>query len=452
MTPITQLSRRGFMAAAATFGAGLATLGTTGTARAGTGWTASRVQLTLPPPTGRFDVGTIPLQLVDVSRQDPFLPGSQPRELMISIWYPAPEDRRFLLAPWIAPEAVALLRGQLIPPPLVQVTGPGGGVVTQPGPPLSISLDNVDFPVTHARLGVPVAREATRCPVLLYSPGDQTDREFSTAQAEDLASHGYVVVTIDHTYEAPEVVFPGGRIAVQANPQPPTTTVLTTRIADARFVLSSLEAIAAGANPDAEQRPLPLGLAGILDTSRTGMFGHSLGGDTAAQAMAADDRIGAGIDLDGSIVPTVPFTRADVTELAGEVAAGLGSRPFMIMSSDGHGPFAIPGQPEDPTLVGFWANLTGWRLFLTMTSAQHLSYTDYEDFLSQLTAADVISASQAAEVVIPYIGTIDPERAIAAERAYIRAFFDSHLRDRDDHLLDGPTARYPEVTFLASGS
>ena len=410
------------------------------------------MRLTLPAPTGGYSIGTIALHLVDHSRQDPFLPDPRARELMISIWYPALEAGRFPLAPWIPPEAVALLRTGLIPPPLMQVTEPGGNVVTQPGPPLTIPLGNVDFPITHARLGVPAARGATGCPVLLYSPGDETDREFSTTQAEDLASHGYVVVTIDHTYEAPEVVFPGGRLAVQVNPQPPITTVLTTRIADARFVLSTLATLAAGGNPDAGCQRLPHGLAEVLDLSRTGMFGHSLGGDTTAQAMAADDRISAGINLDGSIIPTVPFTRSNVGDLAGAVATRLGGRPFMIMSSDGRGPFAIPGQGEDPTMVGFWANLTGWRLFLTMTGSQHLSYTDYEDFLSQLTAAGIISASQAAEVVIPYIGTIDPGRAIGAERAYIRAFFDLQLQHRNDHLLDGPSASYPEIEFLASGS
>jgi hypothetical protein len=410
------------------------------------------VRLRLPTPTGRYDIGTIALHLVDHSRQDPFLHAPRARELMVSIWYPVLGADRFPLAPWIPPEATALLRAELVPPPLMQVTEPGGNVVTQPGPRLTIPLGNVDFPVTHACLGAPAARGVTGCPVLLYSPGDETDREFSTAQAEDLASNGYVVVTIDHTYEAPEVVFPGGWLALQVNPQPPVTTVLTTRIVDARFVLSSLATLATGGNSDADRRRLPLGLADIMDLSRTGMFGHSLGGDTAAQTMAADDRISAGIDLDGSIIPTVPFTRADVGELAGAVATRLGGRPFMIMSSDGHGPFAVPGQGEDPTMVGFWANLTGWRLFLTMTGSQHLSYTDYEDFLSQLTAAGIISPSQAAEVVTPYIGTIDPGQAIAAERAYIRAFFDLQLRHRDHHLLDGPSALYPQVEFLASGS
>jgi hypothetical protein len=55
-------------------------------------------------------------------------------------------------------------------------------------------------------------------------------------------------------------VFPGGQIAVQVSPQPPHTTVLTTRIADVRFVLDSTAAIAAGAHPDAGHHPLPVGL------------------------------------------------------------------------------------------------------------------------------------------------------------------------------------------------
>ena len=454
--PGRQVSRRGFMGGSAALAVGMTAATSAGTAWARTARVSSargtRVRLTLPAPTGRHDIGTIALHLVDHSRQDPFLPDPQARELMISIWYPASGAGRFPLAPWIPPEAVSLLRAGLIPPPLVQVTEPGGNVVTQPGPPLAIPLDNVDFPVTDARLGGPTARSVTGCPVLLYSPGDETDREFSTAQAEDLASHGYVVVTIDHTYEAPEVVFPGGRVEVQVSPQPPITTVLTTRIADVRFVLSSLATLASGANPDSRRRRLPAGLAGIMDLSRTGIFGHSLGGDTAAQTMAADDRISAGIDLDGSIIPTVPFTRANAGELAGAVATRLGGKPFMIMSSDGHGPFAVPGRGEDPTMVGFWANLTGWRLFLTMTGSQHLSYTDYEDFLSQLAAAGIISASQAAEVVSPYIGTIDPGQAFAAERAYIRAFFDLQLRHSNHHLLDGPSDLYPQIEFLASGS
>jgi len=48
-----------------------------------------------------------------------------------------------------------------------------------------------------------------------------------------------------------------------------------------------------------------------------------------------------------------------------------------------------------------------------MNNSAHFSYTDYEAFLSQLTAAGIITASQASEVVTPYIGAVAPAQAIA---------------------------------------
>jgi hypothetical protein len=47
----------------------------------------------------------------------------------------------------------------------------------------------------------------------------------------------------------------------------------------------------------------------------------------------------------------------------------------------------------------------------------------------------------------PLTGTIDPDRSIAAQRAYIASFFDLHLRGRDNHLLDGPSTAFPEIEF-----
>jgi hypothetical protein len=317
--------------------------------------------------------------------------------------------------------------------------------------PLPISLQRVGFPVTPARLGIPAA--APPQPARWCSTRPETKKTASSTppRADDLASHGYVVATIDHTYEAPEVVFPGGRIALQVNPQPPQTTVLTTRIADVRFVLDSIAAIAAGANPDAGHRPLPAGLPAALDLSRAGMFGHSIGGDTAAQVMAVHDRIIAGLDLDGTIVPAVPCTPPQIDKLATAVARKLGGRPFMFLCSAGVTPFQTPGKPEAAGIPGFWQGLSGWRLFLSTNDSAHFTYTDYEAFLSQLAAVGIITASQASEVVTPYIGTIPPGQAIAAQRAYIRAFFGLQLRHENNHLLDGPSAQYPEIDFVASG-
>lgn len=363
---------------------------------------------------------------------------------MVSVWYPAQPADGYPWAPWMPAAAGALFLTQLIPgPPVVQAHG-------TPSPTPSVALGGVRLPVTRTRLGAPVDLSARPCPVVLYSPGEGDVRELGTGLVSDLASRGYIVVTIDHTYEAAEVEFPGGRVEVsrQANTNDDAGKDATVRVADTRFVLDELAMLNSGINPDAERLPLPAGLTGALDLSVTGMFGHSLGGSTAANTMAADPRISAGINLDGSIVSAVmpPNTTSlgTMASFAGPVARRIGDRPFMMMSSAGH------DLSVDPTWAGFWADLSGWRLLLSLKNSGHYSYTDEEEFLSQLVTAGIISPSADRQVVIPSIGTIDPVKAVAAERAYVGAFFDLHLRHSGGTLLAGPSLSYPQVRFLAS--
>ncbi len=40
-------------------------------------------------------------------------------------------------------------------------------------------------------------------------------------------------------------------------------------------------------------------------------------------------------------------------------------------------------------------------------------------------------------------------RSLDITRAYVRAFFDQHLRSKPQVLLDEPSSRYPEVTFCS---
>ncbi|WP_438305996.1 hypothetical protein ACSHXN_40425 [Streptomyces sp. HUAS TT11] len=49
------------------------------------------------------------------------------------------------------------------------------------------------------------------------------------------------------------------------------------------------------------------------------------------------------------------------------------------------------------------------------------------------------------------IGTIPADRAVAAVRATVRAFFDLQLRGRRDtrHLLWGAAPHYPEIEYIA---
>jgi hypothetical protein len=276
---------------------------------------------------------------------------------------------------------------------------------------------------------------------VLYQPGQGDVRELGTGLVSDLASRGYVVVTMDDTYEAAEVEFPGGRVVT---PRPNQSPVDSVRTADTRFVLDKLASLASGASPDAEHRTLPNGLNTALDLAKLGIFGHSLGGATAAKAMAADARISAGINLDGSMFLENPALHQNIRKLSAQLAAQLGDRAFMTMTHQGH------DTHSDPSLAGFWTNQRGWRRVLTMKNAQHYSYTDLEQFLGQLLSARIIPRQLTRARVSEVIGTIQPNRAIAAERAYIAAFFDLQLRGLSsaNTLLSGPSPNYPEIQVL----
>lgn len=356
---------------------------------------------------------------------------------MVSVWYPAAHSLRHPLAPWIEHNAGALFLNQLVSSLETDagLASPGGRQ------PRRVPLPGVRLPITQARQGAPVHPSARRCPVVIYQPGYGDVRELGTGLVSDLASRGYAVVTMDETYEAAEVEFPNGRVIT---PRPNQTFVDSVRIADTRFVLDEIERLRSGINPDAEHRHLPRHLGRALDTTKIGMFGHSLGGATAARAMAADHRITAGINLDGSIFLMQPGSHQNVRRLAANVAKRLGDRAFMIMTHADH------DTQNDPSLAGFWSGLRGWRLFLSMRNSQHYTYTDLAEFLGQLLAARIAPDHITPQLVAELIGAVEPKQAVAAERAYIGAFFDLHLRGESSDLLKRPSQKYPEIEFLGA--
>src|SRR4051794_5115463 len=120
--------------------------------------------------------------------------------------------------------------------------------------------------------------------------------------AEDLASHGYLVLAVDHTGETP-VQFPDGHVAGRSVPaRHPIATDAGIRLQDVRLILRRLNAMAPG--PSGARR----GVAAI---------GPSLGGSAAAALMRAEPSVRAGIALDGSIFGSARRTGV--------------SRPFMVM-------------------------------------------------------------------------------------------------------------------------
>lgn len=375
------------------------------------------IRFRLPAPTGRLAIGVTRLHLVQRGRPDPWHPSAD-RELMVSIWYPARDDARFARAPYLDP--------------LVAAAYTRDGV-------LGLPAGRIDWaaPKTTARLDAPA--RGNGCPVLLYAPGAGNNRALGTILVAELASRGYVVVTIDHTYETP-IEFPGGRLVDAGIPSDPPDLeaakrlFMDTREADTLFVLSQLDELAGGGNPDAQGHRIPHGLRRTLDLSRIGAFGHSAGGVTATRVMRADRRILAGANLDGFFE-------------FGDNHPELGvDRPFLLMGAAAH-----PEQPplfgkvrthlSDPGWASFWAGSTGWKLDLAVPQGRHYTYTDAQWFLPQL--AEPLGTDMSG-----LIGTVNAPRIVRAQRDYLAALFDQHLKNQPQPLLHGPVPWYPDVQFV----
>ncbi|WP_344637006.1 alpha/beta hydrolase [Kitasatospora cystarginea] len=341
----------------------------------------------LPRPTGPHAAGRDILHLVDQDRPDPWVPSAGPRQLMVSMYYPAHPGTGGP-APYMTAEEARLQ--------------------------LKLMLPNSDYPPqllanTRTRAHAGARPEHGRFPLVVLSPGFAMSRSTLTGLAEDLASRGYVVALVDHTYEAAGITFPDGRtLACAICDTPPAGwpgTVSASRAKDISFVLDELT----GRHPAWRY-------ARMIDPNRIGMAGHSIGGDATSVAMAADDRIRAGVNMDGHFNATEPAT-------------GMHGRPFLLIDKLAD----HPAGGGDTSWDKAWANLDGWKRWLTVTGADHTSFTD----------ADVLGAAMG----IPTPNGLPAPRSEEITRSYVGAFFDLQLKGIPQPLLDGPSPANPEVAF-----
>src|SRR6202035_3348510 len=153
---------------------------------------------------------------------------------------------------------------------------------------------------THSWSDADVSRKQAMYPVVILRAGGGALSSDFTSLAEDLASHGYIVVSFDAPYRTVITAFPDGRVATRATggdfdamPSSATqhlvTQLMSAWIADFKFVLDQLQELNAN---DRTGR-----FKGKFDMQKVGIAGHSLGGATAAQFCHDDPRCTAGIDI-----------------------------------------------------------------------------------------------------------------------------------------------------------
>ena len=366
-----------------------------------------------PAPTGPFAVGTVVRHLVDVSRPETLAAGvNGRRELMIQIWYPANPAAR----------------------------GTDARYVMSPAEVGSFNDSQFLRLNTHALLDAPISTAHARYPVLVYSPSWHGQRYQNTVLAEALASHGFVVVGIDHPYGSAVTVFPDGRVA-RAKPAEfwdlssdaalkrsiqYIELQLAVRVKDVEFVADELARYNLPGSNDQ--------FSGRLDMNRLGVFGYSFGGAVAVQTCWSDHRFRAAVDLDGAL-------------FADSARDGI-QQPLLIMT-DNDPP---PSQSELTS-----SRLPHRRYEMLVDEQDQLLRRDTVNHGGYLLKIDGVDHSSFYDDLTPSLigrvkgyGTIGQVQIMRIVGTYTLAFFEHTLNGTIQPLLDGPSRRFPRVNLEVS--
>jgi predicted dienelactone hydrolase len=367
----------------------------------------------LPEPTGPFTVGRSTLAWVDESADDPVAPkpGTK-REVLVWMWYPAaaaksaPKDDytpAYMTAAWTRVHGSQNIIQKIN----------YGWLTRDMSKVRAYSVRDPD-----------VSPAQPSYPVVLFRGGASAGVSGYTSLAEDLASHGYIVVGIDAPYRTGSVVFPDGRVMDRTDANNPelligrdmdrVRKIFAAWISDMRFVVDRLEWLNAS---DLAGR-----FTGRLDLTHIAAFGHSWGGSQAMQFCHDDSRCTAAIDIDG-----LPF--GDVTQ------TGI-PRPYLFLGSE-LGDFSTDAENRQiradlKTLLEHSPADT--RASYSIDGAFHFTFSD----------DGALFKSAALRGLLRLTGKlgIDGRRQLAVTSYAVRSFFDTHLKGAG-HPLISPL--YPEL-------
>lgn len=370
----------------------------------------------LPAPEGPYSVGTVYMSFADKSRKGIFTGSDQYREIAVQVWYPAEDIQD--------KQKVTYFPDIKLAPYLAERLG------------IPNLFDQIALVKTHSYLDAGLSQKESKYPIVLFSGGYGGFAAQNTIQMEALASQGYVVFGISHPYEEFGTIFPGGKLVRfdtrQVNtfqnellhigddykgdllsPDFEKYAVRNSPIAynsvriwsdDTRFIADEIEKLNSGEIISIFQNK--------LDISNMGVFGHSFGGATAGQVCLEDNRFKAFINMDGT-----PF---------GDVVDNIIKQPFMIMTGDADKNLIKAGYSEQQTNY----------LNVTINGAKHADFMDFTVLLPSFRHVGML-------------GSIGGSRQEKIMNDYVTAFFNKHLKEASEPLIDERLSQYAEATIEA---
>jgi hypothetical protein len=360
----------------------------------------------IPTPDGPYKVGTTSYELTDSSRKELYSGKDEVRRFQIQVWYPAdpsPSDRRAswmnhadVVAPYIA-------RYIKMPP---------------------FFLDHLALVKIPAYQDSKVAASKDGFPIILFSHGWNGFSAQNSGQALQLASHGFVVIGVQHTYGAVVTVFNDGTIA-RNNPaalpmdapdaeyDAAAHKLANQWVGDLGYALDFIT----GQNASANSR-----FFHTLNFSLVGVYGHSTGGGAAIQFCAIDERCKALFGED-------PFMRP----VSGEVLQSGVIQPAFYMFSQRWADDV--NSLNNRQFKPFFANSHEALGAVSIEGTAHYDFSDLP-LLSPLASK------------LGLKGPIHGTRIIQIVDDYLLSFFEMTLRGNSSNLFNTSYSKYPEVKYL----
>ena len=343
---------------------------------------------TMPAPEGDFSIGSETFHWVDSSRLEWFTDenDNDVREIMVQAWYPSENSNSIGTNSYMD---FMNLRSKTL---------------ASAGKIPAFLPSHLDMISTNTRNDVACSNKLEKYPVFIFSHGITGSRHLHQILFEHLASKGYIVFALDHSFDANLTIFPDGKIAdyrSEITGHPDSVLIrekqIYTRAFDVGFIIDQIREIETGM--------IDSKLSGRLDLDRVALGGHSYGGATAILASHNNEIVKACVVLDGWISPIPDKV----------ISEGI-NVPFLFMGRPSWHDSDYPGNYE--RLADLITHSSNEKYDLRINQTLHLDYTDIP-LMSPLVKH------------VMDVGDLKPSITLSLINDLVLGFLEVHLLERD---------------------
>ena len=343
---------------------------------------------TMPAPEGDFSIGSETFHWVDSSRLEWFTDenDNDVREIMVQAWYPSENSDSIGTNSYMD---FMNLRSKTL---------------ASAGKIPAFLPSHLNMISTNTRNDVACSNKLEKYPLLIFSHGITGSRHLHQILFEHLASKGYVVFALDHSFDANLTIFPDGKIAdyrSEITGHPDSVLIrekqINTRAFDVGFIIDQIREIETGM--------IDSKLSGRLDLDRVALGGHSYGGATAILASHNHEIVKACVVLDGWISPIPDKV----------ISEGI-NVPFLFMGRPSWHDSDYPGNYE--RLADLITHSSNEKYDLRINQTLHLDYTDIP-LMSPLVKH------------VMDVGDLKPSTTLSLINDLVLGFLEVHLLERD---------------------